>query len=161
MNQEQRMNKKDNVNIRKAELRDVAIIAKFNRLMAMETERKELDLDISERGAKAIIKDPHKGFYLVAETHGEIVGQLMVTFEWSDWRNKFFLWIQSVYVREDHRNQGIFSALYHYLEDMARFRKDTAGLRLYVEKHNEKAQLTYERLGMQKPSYDMYEISFE
>jgi ribosomal protein S18 acetylase RimI-like enzyme len=92
--------------------------------------------------------------------HGEIVGQSMVTNEWSDWRNLNFLWIQSVYVPEPHRKLGIFSALYRHLEDIGRYRKDVAGLRLYVEKHNENAIRTYERLGMYKPGYEMYEVLF-
>jgi GNAT superfamily N-acetyltransferase len=108
--------------------------------------------------AKAIIKDPHKGFYLAAEIKGQIIGQLMVTNEWSDWRNKYFLWIQSVYVQEDHRKKGILSALFHHLKEMASCGKDVAGLRLYVEKNNETAQTVYENLGMHKPGYDIYEV---
>lgn len=146
--------------IRKAELRDVKIIAEFNARMAKETENKTLDPDTALLGAKAIIKDPHKGFYLVAELKGEIVGQLMVTNEWSDWRNKFFLWIQSVYVREDFRKQGIFAALFHHLKDLARCKKNVAGLRLYVEKSNDIAHQVYEELGMTVPPYTMYEILF-
>jgi len=150
----------DKIKIRKAELRDVKIIAGFNIRMAKETENKTLDPDTALLGAKAIIKDPHKGFYLVAESKGEIVGQLMVTNEWSDWRNKFFLWIQSVYVREDYRKQGIFAALFHYLKDIARYKKNVAGLRLYVEKSNDIAHQVYEELGMTIPSYDIYELIF-
>lgn len=150
----------DKIKIRKAELRDVKIIAEFNARVAKETENKTLDPETALLGAKAIIKDPHKGFYLVAEMKGEIVGQLMVTNEWSDWRNKLFLWIQSVYVREDCRKQGIFSALFHYLKDMARYKKNVAGLRLYVEKSNDIAHKVYEELGMVIPSYDIYELIF-
>jgi GNAT superfamily N-acetyltransferase len=150
----------DKIRIRKAELRDVKTIAEFNARVARETENMTLDPDTALLGAKAIIKDPHKGFYLLAELKGEIVGQLMVTNEWSDWRNKFFLWIQSVYVREDYRKQGIFAALFHYLKDMARHKKNVAGLRLYVEKSNDIAHKVYEELGMTIPSYDIYEIIF-
>jgi GNAT superfamily N-acetyltransferase len=110
------------------------------------------------KGAKAIIKDPRKGFYLVAETKGEIVGQLMVTYEWSDWRNKYFFWIQSVYVREDSRKKGIFSALFHHLKDIARYKKNVVGLRLYAEKSNETAKEVYEEMGMIIPPYNMYEM---
>ena len=116
------------------------------------------DLDTALAGAKALIKDPHKGFYLIAETMGEIVGQLMVTNEWRDWRNKYFLWIQSVYVREDFRRKGIFSALYHHLNDLARYKKNVAGLRLYVEKNNETARQVYEDIGMIKSHYEIYEV---
>lgn len=152
------MSEKHLVKIRKAELKDAEIIAKFNIAMAKETENKDLEWDTILRGVKAIIKDPHKGFYLVAERSSEILGQLMVTKEWSDWRNLYFLWIQSVYVPVEHRKQGIYSKLYEFLEDMARQRKDVAGLRLYVEKHNITAMQAYERLGMNKSGYEMYEI---
>lgn len=152
------INMKDKLKIRKAELRDAQTVAQFNTLIAKETENLDLDQDTALRGAKAIIKDPHKGFYLVAETKGQIVGQLMVTNEWSDWRNKFFLWIQSVFVREDFRQQGVFSALYHHLKDIAAYKKNVAGLRLYVEQTNETALEVYERLGMQPLSYRMYEV---
>jgi GNAT superfamily N-acetyltransferase len=155
---ETKMSDKIKLNIRKAGLRDAETIARFNMLAAKETENMEIEPDTALRGAKAIIKDPHKGFYLAAETKGQIIGQLMVTNEWSDWRNKYFLWIQSVYVQEDHRKKGIFSALFHHLKEMASYRKDVAGLRLYVEKNNETAQTVYENLGMHKPGYDIYEV---
>ena len=150
--------KKDIIKIRKAELRDAGTIAGFNALIAMETEGMELDPKTALLGAKAIIKDPHKGFYLVAESKGEIIGQLMVTNEWSDWRNKYFLWIQSVYVREDYRRKGIYSSLFRHLKDLAGFKKNVAGLRLYVEKNNEVAKEVYEQLGMTNPHYDIYEL---
>ncbi|MCU0287086.1 MAG: GNAT family N-acetyltransferase [Acidobacteria bacterium] len=150
----------DKIKIRKAELRDVKIIAEFNARVAKETEHKVLDPDVALQGAKAILKDPHKGFYLVAEIKGEIVGQLMVTNEWSDWRNKLILWIQSVYVKEEHRKQGVFKALFHYLHDIARYKKNVAGLRLYVEKSNDVAHKVYEELEMTIPPYDMYELMF-
>ena len=153
------MDNKDkmNIKIRKGELKDANAITRFNLLIAKETENKELDFETVIRGVKAVVKDPHKGFYLVAESKGEIVGQLMVTPEWSDWRNMNFLWIQSVYVREDLRKQGIFSALYRHLKDIARYKKNVAGLRLYVEVNNEIGKKVYEALGMHKPGYDIYE----
>ena len=153
------MNNKDkmNIKIRKGELKDANAITRFNLLIAKETENKELDFETVIRGVKAVVKDPHKGFYLVAESKGEIVGQLMVTPEWSDWRNMNFLWIQSVYVREDLRKQGIFSALYRHLKDIARYKKNVAGLRLYVEVNNETGKKVYEALRMHKPGYDIYE----
>lgn len=151
---------KDALKIRKAELRDAETVARFNTLMAMETENLELDPKIALPGAKAIIKDPHKGFYLVGEIKGDIVGQLMVTYEWSDWRNKFFLWIESVYIRKEFRRRGIYAALYHYLTDLAKHKGNVAGLRLYVEVNNESAKAVYEQLGMVKLPYDMYEAEF-
>lgn len=151
---------KTKINIRKAELRDAGTIAKFNVLMAKETENKELDVQTVIRGVKAVIKDPHKGFYLAAETGEGIVGQLLVTNEWSDWKNQNFFWIHSVYVREDYRNREILTSLYRHLEDIARYKKKVAGLRLYVEKNNKTAQSVYESLGMHNPGYDMYEVLF-
>lgn len=145
--------------IRKANMSDAQILADFNIRMAMETEGKQLDPQTSLRGAKAIFKDPHKGFYLVAEHNGTIIGQLMVTYEWSDWRNMFFYWIQSVFVREDYRKKGVFTCLYSYLTDFAQKKKNIAGLRLYVEKNNSAAKETYEKLGMYNSGYDMYELA--
>ena len=152
------MKKRENMTIRKAEIRDARTIADFNIKMAKETENKELDFETVLRGVKAIMKDAHKGFYLVAERKGQILGQLMVTPEWSDWRNMYFYWIQSVYVPEESRKQGIFSALFHHLKDLALYKKSVAGLRLYVEVNNEGAKQTYEALGMHTPGYDMYEL---
>lgn len=140
-------------------MRDAETIANHNVAMAMESERKELDFFTVLKGTKAVVKDPHKGFYLVAETGGRLVGQLMVTLEWSDWRNGNFYWIQSVYVVPEHRRQGIFSALFHHLKEIARERKNVAGLRLYVEQHNETAKSVYESLGMFDTAYDLYELN--
>lgn len=151
-------NKQFHFNIRKAEMRDTGTIANFNRSMAKETESKELDADTVLRGTKAIIKDPHKGFYLVAEHNGEIIGQLLVTKEWSDWRNKFFLWIQSVYIVPEHRKKGVYRGLYDHLVDIAQYKKNVTGIRLYVEKQNTAAKAVYESLGMYDPGYDMYEV---
>lgn len=152
--------KTTHIKIRKGELRDARTIAGFNIAMAQETEDKPLDPDTALRGTKAIIKDPHKGFYLLAEQKGEIAGQLMVTLEWSDWRNKYFMWIQSVYIPEKFRKQGIYASLYHHLKEIAIEKKNVAGIRLYVEKNNTSAKKVYERLGMYDPGYDMYEVLF-
>jgi len=147
-----------NFKIRKGEMRDAETLARYNVSMAKETENKELDFETVFQGVKAIMKDAHKGFYLVAEYKNEIIGQLMVTPEWSDWRNKQFLWIQSVYVPEKYRKKGIFSALFHHLKEIAYLKKNIAGLRLYVEVNNKIAITTYEDLGMTNPGYNMYEI---
>lgn len=150
---------REKLKIRKANLKDAGIIADRNIMMAMETEQKELDVDTALKGTKALIKDPHKGFYLVAEMGGKIVGQLMVTLEWSDWRNRNFFWLQSVYVPAEYRKQGIFAALFHHLKEIAKERKNVAGLRLYVEQHNETAKTVYESLGMFDTAYNMYELN--
>ena len=146
--------------IRKANVGDAKVVAEFNRLIAEETEHKTLDMKTLLRGVRALLKDPKKGIYHVAEIDGVIVGQVMFTYEWSDWRNGNFWWLQSVYVRKEYRKQGVFRALYHYVEGLAKKRKDVCGLRLYVEHENERAQKTYESLGMKRSVYQMFEKDF-
>jgi len=150
------------VTIRKAGIRECQIIARFNQEMARETEGRLLDFDTVWAGVKAVIKDQHKGFYLVAEhpATGEIAGQMLITYEWSDWRNRSFWWIQSVYVKPEFRRQKIFGRLFGHVAELARFRRDVAGLRLYVEKHNQTAKQTYENLGMIQSGYDFFELEF-
>src|SRR5215213_1686096 len=101
--------------IRRADSRDTAVVAEFNRLLAWESERKTLDPAVLARGVARLLADPAKGFYLVAEADGQVVGQLMATFEWSDWRDGWFWWVQSVYVRYDYRRAGVFRALFSEL----------------------------------------------
>ena len=149
------------ISIRNAAMTDAAIIASNNSLMAEETEGRTLDPDIMGPGVAALLADPGKGRYWVAESAGQIVGQLMVTYEWSDWRNGTLWWIQSVYIAPDFRRQGVFSALYHHVESLAAAEPDVCGLRLYVEDNNHRAQRTYEALGMVKPSYVVMESMFE
>src|SRR5689334_19230180 len=122
--------------------------------MAWETERRRLKPATVRRGVAALIKSPPRGTYFVAEDKGEVVGQLLITYEWSDWRNGNFWWIQSVYVREDFRGCGVFRALFAHIEALAKRRRDVCGLRLYVEAHNKGAQKTYARLGMKKTVYE-------
>jgi GNAT superfamily N-acetyltransferase len=139
--------------IRTAEQADGDIIATFNSHMAMETEGKELPADIIGPGVEALLKDRTKGRYWLAEADGRAIGQLMVTYEWSDWRNGTIWWIQSVYVHPDWRRKGVFSALYSHVESLAAAEPSVIGLRLYVEENNNKAQQTYEALGMKRPGY--------
>ncbi|HEX9614733.1 MAG TPA: GNAT family N-acetyltransferase [Bacteroidota bacterium] len=148
------------VTIRRAKPEDRSLIAKFNALLALETEDRTLDNLVVVKGVEAILNDPSKGTYYVADLDGTVVGQLLITFEWSDWRNGMFWWIQSVYVREEFRNRGIFKALYRHAENLARDDKGVCGLRLYVEHDNKKAVKTYQKLGMRKTEYDLYEIDF-
>jgi len=153
----------ENIVIRKAEPKDAESIADFNIRMAEETEGKRIDRDVAFKGVEAVIEDPHRGFYLVAEKRNvpaKIVGQLLITFEWSDWRNKYFWWIQSVYVDSKYRNKKIFYRLYRHIVEIAKYRKDVSGVRLYVEKHNKSAKKVYEALGMIETPYEMYEIEF-
>ena len=143
--------------IRKATPADQTDIVNFNQAMAMETEGKHLDDQTINNGVNRVLSDGTKGFYLVAEVAGEIAASLMVTFEWSDWRNATFYWIQSVYVRPQNRRQGLYSALYKEVIRLAEESEDVCGYRLYVEKENAVAQKTYEALGMSETQYFMYE----
>jgi GNAT superfamily N-acetyltransferase len=149
-----------NITIRQATPRDAAVIARFNSLMAEETEGRSLDPQRLREGVEALLSDPLKGIYFLAESEGAILGQLMITCEWSDWRNGNFWWIQSVYVEKESRARGVFKALYHHVHRIARADKTVCGLRLYVEKQNEGAARAYEQLGMKKAHYEMYEIDF-
>jgi ribosomal protein S18 acetylase RimI-like enzyme len=145
------------IHIRVAEQSDLKSLVKFNQLMAWETEQKRLDESVLCKGVAALIADDTKGFYLVAEQNGEVVGSLMVTTEWSDWRNGVFWWVQSVYISPDFRRQGIYAQLYAQVKVLAEQQQDVCGFRLYVEKENNLAQKTYESLGMQQTHYLMYE----
>lgn len=146
--------------IRPATRSDVPTLARFNALMAEETEHRELDAVRLLAGVEALFQEPSQGLYYVAEADGKVVGQLMLTYEWSDWRNGTFWWIQSVYVEKEFRGTGVFKALYQHVLTMAKSRPDVCGLRLYVEHDNTAAKETYERLGMKKTPYEIYEIDF-
>lgn len=146
--------------IRLVEARDIDVLAQHHRAMARETEGKELDAAITLPGTRAVLEDPGKGFYLIAERGGAVVGQLMVTFEWSDWRNGVFWWIQSVYVVPAARRSGVYRGLYAHVLAEARRRGDVCGVRLYVDKDNRAAQATYASLGMSAAHYDIYEVDF-
>jgi len=139
--------------VRPAALADAAVLVEFNRRMAEETEGKALDEALLAAGVAAGLADPRKALYFVAEEAGTVLGQIMVTFEWSDWRNGWLWWIQSVYVRPDARRRGVFRALYEHVRQAARQDPEVVGLRLYVERANEAAQQTYLRLGMEWTGY--------
>ena len=145
------------ITVRSATDADIATIADFNRAMALETEHKELPRATILSGVRRFLVRPDYGFYLVAESEGKVIGCLMVTFEWSDWRDGVFWWIQSVYVHPDHRRIGVFKTLYHAVEERARNTRDVCGIRLYVEKENTAAQSTYKSLGMQETHYRLFE----
>lgn len=150
-----------NASIRRAEPRDVERIVDFNIRMADETEGKRLDAKIVRQGVCAVINDSSKGFYLVAEDEGSsrVIGQLLVTFEWSDWRDKCFWWIQSAYVDHEFRRKRVFSQLFDALRKLADSNgNDIYGFRLYVDEHNESAKKAYEALGFKKTAYEMYEM---
>lgn len=146
------------IRVRPARPEDEAVIVEWNTRLARETEGKELDPTRIVPGVRAVLADPHKGRYFVAErADGELVGQLMHTMEWSDWRNGQIWWLQSVYVPAAHRGAGVFRALYEHLEQAALSDPEVVALRLYVENHNEAAMATYRRLGMQDAGYCVLE----
>lgn len=143
--------------IRKGTVNDLAALVAFNQAMAMETEGKQLDSETLNKGVITLLQSDTRGYYLVAEKGSEIVGSLMVTYEWSDWRNSDFWWVQSVYVKPAYRRQGIYSALYGEVKSLARTTTGVCGYRLYVEKDNIVAQQTYQKLDMHESHYLMYE----
>ena len=147
----------DTLSIRKAELRDAPAITRFNTAMAHETEGKALMPERIGAGVLRLLNDPSLGFYAVAESGGAVVGCLMVTNEWSDWRNGLFWWIQSVYIEPGFRRQGVYRRLYEFIRELARAEPGICGFRLYVEKDNAAAQRTYESLGMARTHYLVYE----
>lgn len=142
--------------IRLAELREADAIAEFQMRMAWETEQKVLDRPTVDAGVRAVFQDAGRGFYLVAETDGLVVGSLLVTKEWSDWRNTDIWYIQSVYVIESHRGTGCFRQMYAKTVEMAK-QQNVRVMRLYVEHDNLKARSVYERLGMTRLPYLMYQ----
>lgn len=145
------------ITIRQSEPKDAATIAEFNIRMAKETEGIKLDSDTVFKGVVHLIENPKNGFYLIAEKQAEILGSLMITTEWSDWRNGDFWWIQSVYVKPEGRRKGIYSYLYKEVQNMARLKGDVCGIRLYVEQNNLTAQKAYESLGMKASHYKVYQ----
>ena len=144
--------------VRPATTNDLAVLVEFNAGLARETEAKELDRATLERGVAALLTDPKKGRYFVAEHDGVVVGALCITYEWSDWRNAVFWWIQSVYVRPDARRRGVYTALYRDIQMRARESSDVCGLRLYVDHDNSRAQAVYAALGMHESHYRFFEI---
>ncbi len=132
--------------------------------MAWETEQRKLDPQRVFNGVNALLDNPSRGTYFLAETPDPgvpaVAGQLLITHEWSDWRNGDFWWIQSVYVSEKFRGHGVFRALYHHVRDLARQQQNVCGLRLYMDVHNETARRAYERLGMKCTDYQVFEIDF-
>lgn len=144
--------------VRRARFEDASFIVRSNLAMAWETEEKKLDETVLEKGVSVLLKDDHWGHYWVAEAERP-VGCCMVTYEWSDWRNGLFWWLQSVYVVPEMRRKGVFTALYHKVRGEAA-RQGMCGLRLYVEKENTRAQKTYEALGMGVTHYRLFEQEF-
>ena len=145
------------IKVRLATAADVPLLAQFNQQMAQETEQKVLDLGTITAGVQSLISQSGFGFYLIAERDGETAGCLMITYEWTDWRDGVFWWIQSVYVSAAHRRQGVFRHLHDEVRRRARAAKNVRGFRLYVEGHNAAAQATYRDLGFVTTGYLMLE----
>jgi GNAT superfamily N-acetyltransferase len=147
--------------IRDAVPADRPVVAEFNRRLAIETEHKVLDPATLERGVALALDDPDRLRYWVAEVDladaFKVIGQTAITREWSDWRNGWVWWLQSVYVLPDHRGQGVFKALYRHIYELAAAAPDVIGLRLYVENGNLRAQQTYQSLGMKPGGYSVLE----
>jgi GNAT superfamily N-acetyltransferase len=144
--------------IRRARVDDIPTIVDFNAAMARETEDKLLDPAVLTAGVTRLLHQPDYGFYLVAEDEaGATVGCLLITYEWSDWRNGLFWWVQSVYVAAPHRGRGVYRALYERVKTAAREQGGVCGFRLYVEEENAVAQATYRRMGMEKTHYLLFE----
>ncbi len=157
MTEDQPKRRFDQIRVRLACSRDAPEIARFNNAMAMETESKTLVEETVNAGVEAVFASNDKGFYVVAENGAEVIGALMVTYEWSDWRNGFFWWIQSVYVEPRFRRRGIYRMLYQFVIERARSEGNVYGFRLYVEKGNSVAQKVYATLRMQKTDYLIFE----
>ncbi|MCF7974909.1 MAG: GNAT family N-acetyltransferase [Phycisphaerae bacterium] len=149
--------------IRLGEMSDLSSLVDFNVAMAKETENIDLDPEIVAHGVKTVIMGSVHGFYMVAEYEEQVLGSLLVTFEWSDWRSARFWWIQSVYVRPEFRKLGVYRTLYAHTKVLAKQQPGVCGLRLYAERSNEQAQKTYTQLGMHKTGYEVFEeaISME
>lgn len=139
---------------------DIAFLVDANAAMALETESKTLDRERLTRGVAAVFDQPRRGFYRIAEHEGVAVGSLLVTYEWSDWRDGDWWWIQSVYVLPQARRLGVFRALYADVDAQARATAGVIGLRLYVEWENARAQQTYASLGMEQEHYHMFARPF-
>lgn len=143
--------------IREATEKDIPSIIDFQLKMALETENITLDIATLTQGIRKLFKDPTKGRYYVAEESNEVIGCLMTTFEWSDWRCGNVIWIQSVYIAATHRSKGVYKKMYEHIQQMVMTDPDLRGIRLYVDKTNKPAQQVYERLGMNGEHYQVYE----
>ena len=145
--------------VRDATAADARTLADFNRSMALETENRSLLPEVILGGVKAVLENPAHGFYLIAEVRGDPVASLMVTTEWSDWRNGEFWWIQSVYVTRPWRRRGLYRLLYNHVKQRAARHPRVCGFRLYVERENQVARQAYAALGMGETPYTVFEES--
>ena len=151
----------DEIRIRVATLADLDTIAANNLAMAVETENLQLDPVRSRSGVRRVLTDTQRGTYYLGEREGKVVGQLLITREWSDWRDDWFWWLQSVYVAPEARGSGVYSALHHHVEQLARKSPGVCGLRLYVDRQNTTAIQIYQQLGMRQTNYDLMELAWK
>ena len=142
---------------RKAALTDAPSIVEFQVAMARETEDLELDRDVCTAGVVAVFAEPQHGQYFVAEAASQVIASLLITYEWSDWRNGVVWWIQSVYVSPEARGQGVYAGLYEHVKQLVQNEPGIRGIRLYVDKRNTRAQAVYTRLGMNGEHYQVFE----
>ena len=145
------------ITVRKAKKIDKNTIANFQVSMAKETEQIDLDRDIVNKGVNAVFNSPEKGIYFVSESENKIIASLLITFEWSDWRNGNVYWIHSIYVLPEFRKKGVFKTMYLHLKNIAQMDENIRGLRLYVDKTNINAQKVYEIMGMDGDHYMLFE----
>ena len=145
------------IDYRQATPSDVSVIVDFQLAMALETEELELDRDVCTRGVKAVFDDPSRGRYFLAQSEGAVVASLMITYEWSDWRNGNVWWIQSVYVRPSFRGQRVYAGLYEHIQRLVQADETVRGIRLYVDRRNGSAQQVYTKLGMNGEHYQVFE----
>jgi len=154
----------DHLNVRLAKPEDAAMIASFSAAMALETEGRRLDLDRLQDGTITLLNSPDRGFFMVAEIElagdRQLLGQLMITYEWSDWRNGAFWWIQSVYVDSAWRRKSVFRRMYETVMATAKTTPNVCGVRLYVEENNGIAQVVYRKVGLTPSSYAIFETDF-
>lgn len=143
--------------IRIANKEDISSIVSFQLAMAKETENIELNHTTVQKGVMAVINDSNKGRYYIAEKKGKVIGSLLTTYEWSDWRNGTVLWIQSVYILPDFRRKGVYSSMYQHLKNLVLVNKNLNGIRLYADKDNKVAHKTYQNLGMSPDHYVTFE----
>ncbi len=136
---------------------DIPTLAQFQAKMAWETEEYKLDTEAVEQGIQALLDDPSKGRYYKFLHEGDLVGCLMTTYEWSEWRNGQVLWIQSLYILPEHRGKGLFRKVYQYLQDQVKETEGWRGIRLYVDKRNQAATEVYKSIGMDNSHYELFE----
>ena len=149
--------------VRSAMPEDVDALVRFSTAMARETEGRRLNVARLREGTRAVLNSPARGFYIVAEITDRlprVVGQLLVTFEWSDWRNATFWWIQSVYVEPAWRRRGIYRRMHRAILEQAKNRGDVCGVRLYVERENKTAKTVYAKVGLETSAYHVFESDF-